>query len=53
MAEDASEHSLKWSLQKSILVLVIATILMAIESEFLVGGIESITESLGFSELFV
>ena len=53
MAEDASEHSLKWSLQKSILVLVIATILMAIESEFLVGGIESITESLGFSEFFV
>jgi Ca2+:H+ antiporter len=43
----------KWSLKKAITILVIATVLIAIESEFLVSGIESITESLGLSEFFV
>lgn len=47
------EGTAKWSLKKSILVLVMATVLIAIESEFLVGGIESITEKLGLSEFFV
>lgn len=47
------EGTAKWTLKKSISVLVIATVLIAIESEFLVGGIESITESLGLSEFFV
>ena len=41
------EGTSKWSLQKSVLVLVISTILIAIESEFLVNGIEPITKSLG------
>ena len=40
------EGTSKWSLQKSVLVLVISTILIAIESEFLVNGIEPITKSL-------
>ena len=43
----------KWSLKKAILVLVVATVLIAIESEFLVSGIESVTHSLGLSEFFV
>lgn len=43
----------KWSLKKAIFVLVAATVLIAIESEFLVSGIESVTESLGLSEFFV
>lgn len=47
------EGTAKWTLKKSILVLVIATVLIAIESEFLVSGIESITKSLGLSEFFV
>lgn len=47
------EGNAKWSLKKSILILVISTILIAIESEFLVTGIEPITESLGWSEFFV
>lgn len=51
--ENSKENSPKWSLKKSILVLVIATILIAIESEFLVNGIEEITEKLGWSEFFV
>lgn len=51
--EESSQHHAKWSLKKAISVLVIATILIAIESEFLVGGIESVTHTLGWSEFFV
>ena len=47
------EGHAKWSLNKSIFVLVISTVLIAIESEFLVNGIEPITESLGWSQFFV
>ena len=43
----------KWSLKKSIAILIIATVIIAIESEFLVGGIEDITSKLGLSEFFV
>ena len=43
----------KWSLKKAILILIAATVLIAIESEFLVSGIESVTKSLGLSEFFV
>ncbi|AGX44200.1 calcium/proton exchanger [Clostridium saccharobutylicum] len=52
---DIEEEGLtaKWSLKKAISVLVISTVLIAIESEFLVSGIESITKSLGLSEFFV
>ena len=51
--ETTQEGSPKWSLKKAILILVVVTILIAIESEFLVNGVESITESLGWSEFFV
>lgn len=47
------EGDAKWSLKKAISVLVMSTILIAIESEFLVSGIEPITHSLGWSEFFV
>lgn len=47
------EHSAKWSLKKAISILIIATIIIAIESEFLVNGIEDITARLGWSEFFV
>ena len=46
-------HESKWSLKKSIIILVIATVIIAIESEFLVGGIKDITSKLGLSEFFV
>lgn len=46
-------HESKWSLKKSIAILIIATVIIAIESEFLVGGIEDITSKLGLSEFFV
>lgn len=47
------EGSAKWSLKKSIIILAIATILIAIESEFLVSEVDSITSTLGLSEFFV
>ncbi|MDO5519037.1 MAG: calcium/proton exchanger [bacterium] len=53
VSDHSEEGTAKWSLKKAIAVLVAATVLIAIESEFLVGGIESITESLGWSEFFV
>lgn len=43
----------KWSMKKSILVLAVATVLIAIESELLVSGVEPITKTLGLSEFFV
>ncbi len=46
-------NTAKWSMKKAILVLIISTVLIAVESEFLVSGIESVTKSLGLSEFFV
>lgn len=51
--ENHEEHEAKWTLKKAILALSIATVLIAIESELLVGGVESLTTSLGLSEFFV
>jgi len=52
-----SEHQesggAKWSLKKSITVLALATIGVALESEFLVSSVESVTHILGLSEFFV
>ena len=52
-SDEKEEGDPKWSLKKSITILVVATILIAIESEFLVNGIEPITRALGWSEFFV
>ena len=49
---DENEQS-KWSLRKSIIILIVATILIAFESELLVASVEPMTKSLGLSELFV
>lgn len=47
------EGEAKWSLNKSIMVLVLATVLIAIESEFLVSAVEPMTKTVGLSEFFV
>ena len=52
-SEGENEGTVKWTLKKAISVLVVSTVLIAIESEFLVNGIEPITKSLGLSEFFV
>ncbi|TGE33637.1 calcium/proton exchanger [Desulfosporosinus sp. Sb-LF] len=43
----------KWSKLKALLILLIATFFVVIESEFLVGGIEPVVKTLGISELFI
>lgn len=50
---EENKESAKWSIKKSILVLAVATILIAIESELLVGAVEPMTKSIGLSEFFV
>ncbi len=43
----------RWSLKKSIAVLLIATLVIALESEFLVSSVEPMTETIGLSKFFV
>jgi len=50
--EDWKETS-GWSLSKSVLVLIVATSLVALMSEFLVGAVEAARAALGLSEVFV
>jgi Ca2+:H+ antiporter len=50
---DSAATETKWSLKFSILILVIATVLIAIESEFLIGSVEPMSKSIGLSEFFV
>jgi len=42
-----------WSRTKAVLILGLSTVLIALESEFLVGGIEPVTEALGWSQFFI
>ena len=51
--EQDEEVTPAWSLTKSIVILVGATILIGIESELFVGSVEPMTEALGLSEFFV
>lgn len=43
----------RWSFKKAIFMLVLSTVLIALESEFLVGSIEAVTSTFHLSELFV
>ncbi|MBZ9686173.1 calcium/proton exchanger [Clostridium estertheticum] len=52
-AEHKEEVQSKWSLKKSILILTIATVCIAVESEFLVGSVEAMTQAIGLSSFFV
>lgn len=51
--DHSDESTSKWSLPKSILVLIGATVLIGIESEFFVSAVEPMTKHMGLSELFV
>jgi len=51
--DHSEESEAKWSLKKSIIVLIGATALIALESEFLVGAVEPMTQAIGLSEFFV
>ncbi|MCX7747586.1 MAG: calcium/proton exchanger [Clostridia bacterium] len=43
----------KWSLKKSILILILITAAIAVESEFLVSSVEHVTEIFHISEFFI
>ncbi|HZK86737.1 MAG TPA: calcium/proton exchanger [Syntrophomonas sp.] len=43
----------KWSKTKAIAMLALSTIFIALESEYLVSGIESVTATLGWSSFFI
>jgi len=51
--EICEAEAARWSRSKALLVLGLTTLLIALESEFLVGGIEPVTEALGWSQLFI
>ena len=46
-------HEQPWSQKKSIIVLIIATILVAVLSEFLVGAVEHTAKAWGMSDVFI
>jgi len=50
---DAEESVGQWSRGKSLAILLIATALVAVLSEFLVGTIENVRDSVGLTEVFV
>jgi Ca2+:H+ antiporter len=43
----------RWSVSKSLLVLIVATSLVALMSEFLVGAVEAARATLGLTEVFI
>jgi len=51
--DHSDESTSKWSLQKAILVLVAATVMIGVESEFFVSAVEPMTQAIGLSEFFV
>jgi Ca2+:H+ antiporter len=51
--EHAEDIDSKWSLPVSIIILGVATVLIAISSELLVESIEPMTQAAGISEMFV
>lgn len=46
-------NTAKWSLKKAVAVLIGATVLIALESEFLVSAVDPMTKAIGLSEFFV
>jgi Ca2+:H+ antiporter len=51
--EDVEETGRQWSRGKAISILLIATAVVALLSEFLVGTIEDVRDSVGLTEVFV
>lgn len=53
-SSEPEEHGhAKWSLKKAVAVLVLATLVIAAESEILVSAVEPMTHALGLSQFFV
>jgi len=52
-AEEREGTERQWSRRKAVIILLIATAFIALLSEFLVGTIESVRDSVGLTEVFV
>lgn len=50
---DMTECTARWSIKKAVTVLLVSTVAVAFMSEILVGSIEPLAESLGWTELFI
>ncbi|HII79946.1 MAG TPA: calcium/proton exchanger [Methanosarcina sp.] len=50
---DMAEYHARWGVKKSVAVLLVSTVVVAVMSEILVGSIEPLAESLGWTELFI
>lgn len=51
--EDVGKYEPKWSIPKSITILLISTVAVAFMSEILVGSIEPLVVHLGWTEIFI
>lgn len=51
--EDPEGCKPEWSRNKALVILIITTAIIAMESEFLVGSVEYVSHSLGLTELFI
>ncbi|KPV49157.1 cation transporter, partial [Kouleothrix aurantiaca] len=52
-SDEEETHKAKWSVPVSVSVLAVSTIAIVFLSEFLVGAVEPVVESLGISKLFL
>lgn len=52
-SEDVEKYEQKWSISKSVLILLASTAVVALMSEILVGTIEPLVQSWGWTELFI
>jgi Ca2+:H+ antiporter len=51
--EPAEVHKARWSRNKALVILVLATLAIVFMSETLVGSVEGVTEELDLSEFFI
>ncbi|MDB5077453.1 MAG: Calcium/proton exchanger [Chloroflexi bacterium] len=51
--QETEIHGRRWSVRRSVLVLLISTLVVAVLSELLVEGVKGVTSQLGWSEVFV
>ncbi|WP_045234805.1 calcium/proton exchanger [Deinococcus pimensis] len=53
LEDDAESHGPAWPLSRSVLVLVAATVLVAVEAELVSGALEATSRALGLSPFFL
>ncbi|WP_110887976.1 calcium/proton exchanger [Deinococcus yavapaiensis] len=53
LEDDAPHHGPVWPLSRSVLVLVVATVFVAVEAELVSGALEATSEALGLTPFFL